>query len=336
LGDRSAAHRFTVVPIRLAVLSHATAPTAAPPGEVRQQAPRVSVLMTVYNDDRYLEDAVRSILDQTFGDFEFLIMDDGSTDRSGAILERLAAEDDRITLFRQDNAGPTKASNALLAEARGELVARMDGDDISAPERFEQQVRYLDRHRACVAVGTRATIIDPDGEPLRLAEVPTEHEEIDRGLIERHGQLMYHSSMMIRRAAMERLGGYDDRYRIALDLDLSLRLAEVGKLANLEAPLLCYREHLRKIGYAHIEEQERTITAMIADAYRRRGLTPPNTSLKTSRRPLSRAELHEVWGWWVLQYGNPGTSRKHAVAAWLRRPWSPAITHLLACSLRGH
>ncbi len=112
--------------------------------------PKVSVLMPVYNAGRHVAEATRSILARTFGDFEFLIVDDGSTDRSRSILERFAAEDPRIRLVSRPNTGYLVALDQMLGRARGELVARMDADDVALPDRFARQVRHLDAHADCV------------------------------------------------------------------------------------------------------------------------------------------------------------------------------------------
>src|SRR6476661_6105481 len=128
-----------------------------------RMTPPVSVLMPVYNAGRYVAEAVESILGQTYADFEFLIVDDGSTDRSRAILERYAARDPRIRLVSRPNTGYAAALNELLGLARGELVARMDADDVALPERLLRQVNYLRAHPEVVCVGTAVHLIDGGG-----------------------------------------------------------------------------------------------------------------------------------------------------------------------------
>src|ERR1700726_1508117 len=120
--------------------------------------PTISVLMPVYNAERYVAEAVESILSQTFADFEFIIIDDGSKDRSLAILEEYAARDPRIRLVSRPNTGIVKALNQGLALASGELVARMDADDIAMPERLAKQRDYLADHPECVMVGSRVLV----------------------------------------------------------------------------------------------------------------------------------------------------------------------------------
>ncbi|MFM7428012.1 MAG: glycosyltransferase family 2 protein [Elainella sp.] len=110
-------------------------------------APLISVLMPVYNSARYLKPAIDSILAQSFGDFEFLILDDGSTDRSSQILQSYAAQDARIHVTRRENQGVAKSLNQLIAQAQGELIARMDADDIALPDRFARQVAFCSSTR---------------------------------------------------------------------------------------------------------------------------------------------------------------------------------------------
>ena len=176
-------------------------------------APAVTALMPVYNAERYVAEAIESILAQTFGDFEFLIVDDGSTDRSRSILEGFAARDARIRLISRPNTGIVGALNEGLAAARGELVARMDADDVAMPERFERQVRYLDDHPECVVVGSRVTVIDPDGDPLTVLTDMLTHEQIDRGLLAGIGAAMYHPAVMYRKSVVLGIGAYRDDLR---------------------------------------------------------------------------------------------------------------------------
>jgi glycosyltransferase involved in cell wall biosynthesis len=194
--------------------------------------PAVSVLMPVYNAEQYLEAAVRSILDQTYRDFELIIIDDGSTDGSLAILQRLAAEDTRIRLVSRPNTGYTIALNQAIALARGQLLARMDADDISMPNRFHLQVDYLNAHPECVALGGRLIMIDPTGLKIMDFCKLTNHVQIDGAHINGGPSELGHPSVMMRRDAVVAAGGYDPAFEPAEDFDLWLRLAEHGRLAG--------------------------------------------------------------------------------------------------------
>src|SRR5947207_3955675 len=122
--------------------------------------PQMSVLMPVYNAKRYIDRAISSILEQTVADFEFVIIDDGSIDGTSHLLERFAKTDKRIRLIRQENTGLTRALNRGLGEARGELVVRMDADDVAHPRRLEIQARFLAQNPDCLAVGASILMID--------------------------------------------------------------------------------------------------------------------------------------------------------------------------------
>jgi glycosyltransferase involved in cell wall biosynthesis len=298
--------------------------------------PAISVLMPVYNAERYVAEAVESILAQTFRDFEFLIIDDGSTDRSLSILRRYAERDPRISLVSRPNTGYLIALNEMLAMARGEFIARMDADDIALPERFERQLSYLTDHPDCVMIGSRVLVIDPDGSPLTVLGEALTHEEIDSSLMAAHGQMVYHPSVISRRATLFEVGPYRQEYYTGEDLDLFLRLAEVGRIANLAEPLLKYREHAAKVGCVHAAKQEETTRRVLADAYHRRGLRiPPEIVAARSRLP-SPIERRRAWGWWALISGNVLTARKHAAACLIRSPLSSHSWRLLYCAIRGY
>jgi glycosyltransferase involved in cell wall biosynthesis len=126
--------------------------------------PKISVAMSVFNGEEYLRAAIDSILAQTFSDFEFIIVDDGSTDRSAAIVR--GYDDPRFVLLSQENRGVAAALNHAMSRARGEYIARQDADDVSLPERFAQQVQWLEAHPEVSALGTGAVLIDPQGRPF--------------------------------------------------------------------------------------------------------------------------------------------------------------------------
>lgn len=297
--------------------------------------PTVSVLMPAYNAARHVGKAVESILSQTFRDFEFLIVDDGSTDETRAILERFAASDARIALVSRPNTGYLIALNEMLERARGPFLARMDADDIADPSRFDRQVAFLRDRPDHVLVGSRVTIIDPDGAPLTVMGNHQTHEELDSGLLSGQGQLIYHPSVMMRREAVLNVGGYDTRYELAEDLDLFLKLAEVGRLANLADSLLSYREHLSKVGHLQTIQQGEVVRAILIEAHKRRGLEPPESIRQLRFRAKEAGDRHRIWAWWALRAGHVETARKHARAVLARRPFYPSSWRLLYCTLRG-
>jgi glycosyltransferase involved in cell wall biosynthesis len=145
-------------------------------------APLISVLMPIRNGEKYLAEALDSVVAQTLPDFEFIIVDDGSTDSTPALLASYAGYDPRFKILTRDHVGPVEALNIGLAEARGTYIARMDGDDICLPQRFEKQANYLRDHPECVLVGSRVMLIDPEGAELYPMEsILLEHRSVADG-----------------------------------------------------------------------------------------------------------------------------------------------------------
>jgi len=285
------------------------------------RTPRVSVVMPVYNAARYLVQALESILAQTVADFELIVIDDGSRDGSLDLLAACAQRDRRIRLCCGPHRGVTRVLNAGIALARGEFIARMDADDIARPDRFAQQIDYLDAHPEVVAVGSYLEVIDPDGAPLGLLRWATEHEEIDRQLLNGRGGLAHPAAMMRRRAVAE-AGGYRERFAVGQDKDLWLRLAERGRLANLPLPLVQYREHPAATSATRRAEQQANVRQAVADACHRRGLRPPRklaSSAQTERRP---AATRRRWVRAAVRSGHPATAWKHSRQLLRECPWS--------------
>jgi len=299
-------------------------------------SPTVSVVMPVYNAARYLAEAVESILAQTFGDFEFVIVDDGSTDRSPATLDDYAARDARIRIVRRANTGIVGALNDALAESKAPLIARMDADDVSLPERLEKQVAYMRDHDECIALGSRVVGIDPYGCVLFQSEHKLAHDEIDRELLNGVGWAIVHPVAMLRRDAVERVGGYRREWQWVEDLDLFLRLAEIGKLANLPDQLLRYRQHTESINRTRAAEQAKLADACVREAYRRRGLAVPDGWKFVPKLKPSKPQQLQTWAWRAMKSGNVPVARKHAVALWKAAPLSVESWRTLLCAMRGH
>lgn len=300
-----------------------------------ETAPAVSVLMPVYNNEPHLTGAVESILDQTFDDFEFIIINDGSTDSSSATLNALARRDSRIRLYERPNTGYCRALNEGLGYVRGEFIARMDADDIAMPDRFERQVAYLRQHPDCVALGGRVLLIDEDDDPIREMCHEQTHEEVDAAHMDGKGGTIIHPAMMARRTAIEAINGYDESFDFAEDLDFFLRLAEHGRVANLPDIVLHYRQHLSSIGYSKSEIQQRSAIAALRAAYARRGLAFPSRYESMSPVKTTEADVHRKWVWWALGDGHVRTARKHARIALLRDPVNIESWRAAACALRG-
>lgn len=212
--------------------------------------------MSVYNGERFLAPAIESVLGQTFGDFEFLILDDGSADGTAAIIRAYAARDPRIRPIIRENRGLVASLNELLGAARAPIVARMDADDISHPERFARQIGFLAGHPDHGVVGTRTIDIDEQGQSfqLNLADHPLSHDELLHN-IATNGPLLAHPTVMFRRDVVLAAGGYHAAFRHCEDYDLWLRLAHRTRMANLPERLLSYRRSPGQVSNRHAVEQ---------------------------------------------------------------------------------
>lgn len=200
--------------------------------------PKVSVVMSVYNGEKHLREAVESILNQTFRDFEFIIVDDGSTDSTWKILT--GYDDPRIVLVRnQENAGLTKSLNKGLQLAKGKYIARQDADDASLPERLEKQAEFLDSNRDVGLLSCSFIEIDGEGRPVSVQRLPSEDSELQERLLS--SNCFCHGAAMFRRECLKSVGAYREEFEFAQDYDLWLRISERYKVANLEEALYKWR-----------------------------------------------------------------------------------------------
>jgi glycosyltransferase involved in cell wall biosynthesis len=197
---------------------------------------KVSVLMSVYNGEKYLGQAIESILQQTFTDYEFLILDDGSSDDSGKIIESYRRKDKRIKAFSQENVGLAESLNTLLKHSKAEYLARMDADDVSRPQRFTKQVEYLDKHEEVGVLATARFEIAPNSLPFEMRLLPTDGNEIINQLKKGINPIA-HGSVMMRKQVLARLDGRPYRTRLAQDLDLWIRLSEITRISVINIPL---------------------------------------------------------------------------------------------------
>jgi Glycosyl transferase family 2 len=253
------------------------------------RGPAVTVLTSVYNGEAYLAQALESVLAQSLSDWECVVVDDGSSDGSPEIARRFAATDSRFRVHVQANQGPPSARNAGLQHARGRYVAVLDADDVALPDRLERQVAHLDANPDVALVGSNVTMMSGSGHEFGLAEYPLDDEAI-RAQLERQTAFV-HSAATYRRELVLDTGGYRGVARYAEDLDLWLRLAERGRLANLAEPLVRYRVHATQESITRIEEQVLAVQAVLASARERRAGRPdPLDSLAL----LDRALVNEL------------------------------------------
>jgi glycosyltransferase involved in cell wall biosynthesis len=193
--------------------------------------------MAVFDGAPWVGGAVASLLSQTLADLEVIVVDDGSTDMTPAILS--AFRDARLRVERQERVGLTCSLVRALDLARAPLVARLDADDTAVPERLARQRHFLDANPQVGLLGTGAREVDLEGRLVAIVRPPPDDAAIRRVLIRRNP--FVHSSVMMRRSAVERAGGYDPAFAVAQDYDLWMRLARVTRLANLSEPLVTRR-----------------------------------------------------------------------------------------------
>jgi glycosyltransferase involved in cell wall biosynthesis len=228
--------------------------------------PKVTVLMSVYNGEKYLRQAVDSILNQTFTDFEFIMVDDGSTDATKAILDSYT--DPRIVrLTNETNIGLTASLNRGLKIARGTYIARMDADDISLPERLRRQVQFLDSHPDIGVLGTKFEVIDDLGRPHPRSAAdswPTQPGMVSWLLFFRCS--IAHPTVMVRRAVYERLNGYNPEFLQAQDYELWLRAGLETGITNIPKVLVKLRSHPAKVSRTHSQAQNQNVDIAVQNA----------------------------------------------------------------------
>lgn len=316
-------------------------------------APEVSVVMSVYNGAAFVGRAVESILSQEGVELEFVIVNDGSTDASGEILHAYARRDPRIRLIEQRNIGLTRALGRGCAEARGSLIARQDADDVSLPGRMRAQMDVLRRHEDVVLAFPWIRSIAPGGEVIGEYTTTAEIDETTRVLRERMIGVPAHGSVMFRRDAYERAGGYREEFYYAQDLDLWLRLAWEGRVAPVPA-FLYELQHAPGSISSDRREVQRQFAELALSCYRaRRGTGRDDEVLERVARlreaarrragePATRlhaATTYLLIGASLESRGSPDAISYYAkaLAAWPLsvRVWRATLLHLLRRWGRG-
>ena len=215
-------------------------------GLTENAPPLVSVIMSVYNGEKYVAAAIESILGQTFTDFEFIIVDDGSQDGSADVIRSYEARDDRIRLLRiKRNIGVADARNRAMTLTSAEYIAIMDSDDVCLPQRLERQVEHMRANPSIGVLGAGAQAVNEDLRPLYPFDLPEHHALIAFNVFV--GSFLVHSTVMLRRELLESVGGYEPSRRTAIDTELWTRLMWRARFANLPEQLLLYRRHEAQI-----------------------------------------------------------------------------------------
>jgi glycosyltransferase involved in cell wall biosynthesis len=217
--------------------------------------PIISVVMPAFNMEAYIEDAIRSILEQTFRDFEFIIIDDGSMDGTGEIIKRYAATDARVIIVNnQGNLGLPRTMNSSIELARGKYICRMDADDFSYPDRLEKQLAFMEDHPDVVISGGTMEVCNREMKFLCKRIYNLTDAEIRRKLF-RYSPFS-HPSVIFRTEEARNIGGYFEEIFPAEDYDFYFRLGMVGSFANLPDTIIKMRVNPSGISYSNIRKSE--------------------------------------------------------------------------------
>jgi len=214
---------------------------------------KVSVIMSVYNNQDFVSGAIDSILGQTFNDFEFIIINDGSTDETEKIIRRYQKQDDRIVIISQENKGLTRSLNIGIDNAKGEYIARQDADDVSLPQRLKEQVDFLDNNKVIGFAGSSFEMIDEEGIFINFVYIRNQPKKIILRL--KHSNIFCHGTMVFRRNLLDKVSGYREFFRYAQDYDLYLRLITNSLPGSVASFLYKKRVSLNSISIQRIELQ---------------------------------------------------------------------------------
>jgi hypothetical protein len=295
--------------------------------------PEISVVMSVFNGEKYLAPSIESVLGQSFGGFEFLIVDDGSTDDSNRLMHRYADSDPRIVVLENpSNMGLTKSLNIAFSKAKGRFIARQDADDISRADRLETQLAMFAGDPGVGFVGTSVTAIDEHGVPGATICAPTHNTLIRWQMLFRN--VFKHGTVMIRRDVLENNHlRYDENMVYAQDYDLWSRMLLHSDGRNIARPLVLYRNHGQRISKAHAGEQSGFATRT------------SHTNLKRLGVSLTAADVGRLCTWLQQPPGQMTENEMNLCREYFhilsrfensRRDLDPEITRRIRTNLTRH
>jgi glycosyltransferase involved in cell wall biosynthesis len=271
--------------------------------------------MSCYNASRYLREAMESVLGQTYRDYEFLVVNDGSTDNTLAILKEYASRDARIRIIDKENTGLADSLNVGMAAAKGQWIARLDGDDVALPRRLERQVAFLMAHPDCHLVGSGLFMIDDNGTTIKRHAYPNKHDRLLSDL-QRLRPFFGHSTAMFATDAARQVGGYNPYFKRAQDRDLWLRLAEGGAIACLREPLVKIRRHTEQISHHDNGRMQVVygIAGQVCHFLRMRGAIDPSSQ--------AQADWRQFMEWVTVRVEEQGLFRRREERQRLRQCYS--------------
>ncbi|MBE7546022.1 hypothetical protein KsCSTR_47380 [Candidatus Kuenenia stuttgartiensis] len=278
------------------------------------KVPLISVVMPVYNCEQYVREAIESILHQTFQEFEFIIINDGSTDQTPEILNEYAKKDIRIKVINQLNSGIVVALNRGLFESKSEWIFRMDGDDIALPHRFAVQIKAIEKNPSLILLGGWCQQINTKGVFLKVNKYPSHHNKLIHNL-EAHNQFFPHPTACFRRGVVMKLEGYRERFRHAEDIDLWFRMVGHGQFACCDDVILCLRKHEKNISdfdFGRIQ-QVKAVAAFICNFQRKYRRFDPSQ--------MNEKNWQEFLFWIENEMDSNGYFRKMRGMDALRKVW---------------
>ena len=248
--------------------------------------PPITVLMSVFNGEQWLERSIQSVLTQTFPNFEFIIVNDGSYDATLEIATKYARSDPRIQILNKQNTGLADSLNYGLARARGTWTARLDADDVCTPDRLEKQLATANEDPRLVLIGSGMYLTNDQDDILSSYTYPLKHESLIYCLS--HGLPFFpHSSAFLRTEVARNIGGYRPRFLRSQDLDLWLRLSECGNILALRQPLVAIRKHPDQISSGDSGKLQLlfSYSAIVCFWIRKKGWSDPASTLSDSEFP---------------------------------------------------
>lgn len=270
--------------------------------------PKVSVILPVYNTEAYVTEAIESILNQTYRDYEFIIVDDSSTDRTPEILDAYAAGDERIRVIHNPvNRGPAVCRNFGLASAQGGYIALMDADDISQPERLATQAAYLDDHPDIFVVGCSVLKIDQSGKPIGVWKLPRQDKVIRWHILFRSSRIFCNPTLMMKHEVFEKVGHFNESIYSHDDLELWTRFFDHQdlRLTNLDQILLHYRVHPKSITRSVSDEQNsggRVLRAELISSFLGEHVSQEVVTAYETPTVLTRLEIIKIITTWFSTY----------------------------------
>jgi len=252
--------------------------------------PILSVLMPVFNSELFVAEAIESILNQTFKDFEFLILDDASTDKSLEIVKDFEKKDSRIKVYQNEkNLGVVTSRNKLIELSKGKYIAWLDSDDIAIENRLEKEIKFLEEHTEIGMVGAYPIIIDEFGNKIREWLFETDPQKLKI-------ELFFHSpflssSVMIKKSYLPQ-NFYESRFSVAEDFDLYSKISENSYAANIPGTLVKYRINSKGLSKSNIEKMEKLSVQVIKEHAERLGIKLEENTIKNLRKPKTASKIN--------------------------------------------